>query len=108
MGLEECLKDVKIWMFKNRLQMNNGKTEFIYFGSRQMLPLCNAEQIDVQCSKISRSKIVRYLGALLDSELNLKKHVMTVCAKSNEEYQQDYANQKFFKSRGLVKLYYKL
>ena len=65
--MEECLKDVKIWMCKNRLNMNNGKTEFIYFGSRQMLSLCNAEEIDVQGTKSSRSNIVRYLGALLDS-----------------------------------------
>ena len=62
--------------------MNNGKTEFIYFYSRQMLSLCNVEEIDVQCTKISRSKVVRYLGALLDSELNLKKHVTTICAKA--------------------------
>ena len=81
-GMEECFKDVNIWMCKNRLNMNNGKTEFIYFGSRQMLPLCNAKEIDVQGTNISRSKIVRYLGALLDSELNLKKHVTTICAKA--------------------------
>ena len=37
--MEECLKDVNNWMCKNRLQMSNGKTEFIYFGSRQMLSL---------------------------------------------------------------------
>ena len=81
-GMEECLKDVNIWMCKNRLKMNNGKTEFIYFGSRKMLSLCNAEEIDVQGTKISRSNIVRYLRALLDSELNLKKHVKTICAKA--------------------------
>ena len=80
--MEECLKDVNNWMCKNRLQMNNGKTEFIYFGSRQMLSLCNIEEIDVQGTKINRSDIVRYLAALLDSELNLKKHVTTICAKA--------------------------
>ena len=46
-----------------------------------MLSLCDAEEIDVQGTKI-RSNIVRYLGALLDSELNLKKHVTTICAKA--------------------------
>ena len=81
-GIEECLKDVNIWMCKNRLKMHNGKTEFIYFGSRQMLSLCNPEEIDVQGTKISQSNRVRYLEALLDSELNLKKHVKTICAKA--------------------------
>ena len=82
--MEECLKDVNTWMCKNRLKMNNGKTEFIYFGSRQMLSLCNIEKIDVQGTKNNRPNIVRYLGVLLDSELNLKKHVTTILCKSNE------------------------
>ena len=47
-----------------------------------MLSLCNTEEIYVQGTKISRSNIVRYLGALLDSELNLKEHVKTICAKA--------------------------
>ena len=34
-----------------------------------------------KAQKLNRSDIVRYLGALLDSELNLKKHVTTICAK---------------------------
>ena len=62
--------------------MNNGITAYIYFSSRQMLSLCNIEKIDVQGTKINRSNIVRYLGVLLDSELNLKKHVTTICAKA--------------------------
>ena len=71
--MEECLKDVNTWMCKNRLKMNNEKKpEFIYFGSRQMLSLCKIEEIDVQGTKINRSNIVRYLGVLLDSKLNLK------------------------------------
>ena len=28
--MEDCLKDGNIWMCKNRLKMNNGKTEYIY------------------------------------------------------------------------------
>ena len=32
--------------------------------------------------KINRSNSVRYLGALLDSELNLKKHITKICAKA--------------------------
>ena len=80
--MEDCLKDVNTWMCKNKLKMNNGKREFIYFGSRQMLSLCEREKIDVQGTKINRSNSVRYLRALLDSELNLKKHVTTICAKA--------------------------
>ena len=33
-ALEQCLINIKAWMDSNRLRMNNGKTEFILFGSR--------------------------------------------------------------------------
>ena len=83
--MEDCLKDVNIWMCKNRLKMNNRKTEFIYFGSRQMLSLCEREKkIDIQGTKINRSNSVKYLGAILDSELNLKKTYYKNLCKGNE------------------------
>ena len=64
------------------LQMANEKTEFTYFGSKQMLSLCNVEEIDIQETTISRSKIVRYLAALLDSEQSFKKYDTTICANA--------------------------
>ena len=35
--LQYCLKDVKLWMGENRLQMNDGKTEFIMFGAKKTI-----------------------------------------------------------------------
>ena len=33
-SLEQCLINIKAWMDSNRLRMNNGKMEYILFGSR--------------------------------------------------------------------------
>ena len=52
--MEDCLKDVNIWMCKNRLKMNNGKTEFIYFGSRQMLSLCERKN---RCTRYKNQQV---------------------------------------------------
>ena len=45
--LENTAIDVKSWMDENWLCMNDGKTEFIMFGSHQMLQLCTTNSIQV-------------------------------------------------------------
>ena len=73
--LEKTLTDINEWMNQNRLKMNNEKTEFIAFGSRQNLAKVTSATITVKDVSVPRSSNVRYLGSILDSELNLKKHI---------------------------------
>ena len=61
-----------MWMDKNRLKMNQSKTEFIIFGSHQQVNKCVSD-LDVNEVKVPRSDQIKYLGASLDSLLNLKK-----------------------------------
>ena len=78
-SFEEQLVDIKKWMDSNRLQMNSAKTEFIYFAGRQQLAKCTVDSIDVNSVTVTRDTCIKYLGAWLDQELNLKKHVMEKC-----------------------------
>ena len=77
--LENTAIDVKSWMDKNQLCMNDGKTEFIMFGSRQMLQLCTTNSIHVNGSNIARSEVIRYLGVWLDQSLQLRTHINNKC-----------------------------
>ena len=45
--LEAKAADVKVWMDHNHLKMNDSKTEFIMFASRQMLQKCVTTELDV-------------------------------------------------------------
>ena len=45
--LEAKAADVKLWMDHNHLKMNDSKTEFIMFASRQMLQKCVTTELDV-------------------------------------------------------------
>ena len=65
--------DIKSWMDAVRLKMNNSKTEFIYFGGSRQLEKCISNQINVNGEQTPRSHRTRYLGAYLDSALNLLK-----------------------------------
>ena len=41
--LESTAGNVKMWMDQNHLKMNDEKTEFIVFASRQLLPKCETK-----------------------------------------------------------------
>ena len=45
--LERSLYNIKNWMDKNCLKMNDGKTEFMIVGSKHQLEKCVTESIDV-------------------------------------------------------------
>ena len=50
--LEAKAADVKLWMDHNCLKMNDSKTEFIMFTSRQMIQECVTTELDVNGSDI--------------------------------------------------------
>ena len=60
--LQNCLMNIKIWMDENRLQMNDGKTEFIMCGAKKQLAKCKTTSIDVNNTVVSKSEVVKYLG----------------------------------------------
>ena len=73
--IEENAKLINMWMDKNRLKMNQSKTEFIIFGSCQQVNKCVSDSLDVNGVRVPRSDQINYLGASLDSLVNLKNHI---------------------------------
>ena len=53
--------DAKVLMDLNHLKMNDSKTEFIMFASRQMLQKCVTTELNVKGSNI-QCNIIKYLG----------------------------------------------
>ena len=78
-SLEQCLINIKAWMDSSRLRMNNGKTEFILFGSRSQLTKCTTEVVDVNGTEILRSECICHLGVLFDQYMSLKSHITKKC-----------------------------
>ena len=70
---------IKDWMDINWLKMNDGKTEFILYGSRQQLLKCETTSINVNGNSIKRAEWTKCLGVSLDKNLNMKKHVAGKC-----------------------------
>ena len=61
--------------------MNTAKTEIVIFGVRAQLAKTNISSINVAGDVVDRSTVVIYLGAYLDEQLKLDKHVIEKCRK---------------------------
>jgi hypothetical protein len=78
-NLQECLVSVRDWMSRNRLKMNDEKTEFILFGNHVQLNKCNTCSIKVGEAEVNKSNSIKYLGVWLDSEMKMVNHIKEKC-----------------------------
>lgn len=80
--LTSCISDVVEWCASRRLQLNPDKTEVIWFGSNSNLTKLRRinRSLQVGTSAIEPSSVVRDLGVHLDSELEMKPHIMKTAA----------------------------
>ena len=70
------------------LRMNNAKTEFILFGSRQQLRKCTTKSLSANGKEISCSDFIKYLGTWMDQELSFRQHIMNKCRVAMLNIQQ--------------------
>ena len=76
--MEACIAEIRSWMAKNFLKLNDSKTEFIIFGSDCNLQKVSVRAVSVGDSEVLPSKTVRNIGAMLDSSLSMGSHVNAV------------------------------
>ena len=77
--LTNSLKSINTWMNRNRLHMNNAKTEVLMIGSQSQLNNCVTLALDVNGTMVQISKMIKYLGMYLDNGLSFKHHISTKC-----------------------------
>ena len=72
--LEKVLAEIKIWMNRNFMKMNDAKTEYTKFGNKRQLSKCTRNDIQVGDFTVQASLGLNYLGLFMDEELTFKKH----------------------------------
>ena len=78
--LSACICEIKVWMTKNMLKLNESKTEFfvaISHYNKRKLSLDVQLQIGAEIIKLSET--VRNLGVLFDSELSMSPQITSLC-----------------------------
>ena len=77
--LEQCLSEVRAWMAKNYLKLNDEKTDFIVIGSKHNLSKVETSHVTIGNSSIPKSDFVKNIGAYLDKEMTEEKQVSSTC-----------------------------
>ena len=79
--MELCVQDIRVWLSRDKLFMNDKKTEFLVIGTRQQL-----KKVSIDCLTIGAEKIlvaekpVKNLGVWLDSKLSMDAHITKTCS----------------------------
>ncbi len=68
-----CLQEVQAWLSNNFLNVNESKTELVWFGGPAMSDLSNLGELSPYCTPV-----VRDLWVMLDSSLKFKKQINSV------------------------------
>ena len=69
--LEKCCHDIRTWMRRNFLKLNDDKTEVLLIGSRQQLSKIALPGVIVSESLIAPATAVRDLGAVFDTYITM-------------------------------------
>ena len=81
--LSSELSTCKHWLVDNRLSLHVGKTEALLFGSKRKLKGVDDFRVFCDGTPVERKFSVKYLGVLLDANMNGSAHagnLMKVCA----------------------------
>ena len=74
--MEEVMTDIKNWMVKKRLKLNDDKTECMLFGTENTLKnYVQFQHIMIGTSNIKTVPVLRNLGVYIDSNLTMKNQI---------------------------------
>ena len=79
-AMERCISDLRKWMYRDKLKINDDKTEFLVIGSRQQLLKIYHCSVRVGTIDIKPVKVVRNLGAWFDSHFSMSTHISLSCS----------------------------
>ena len=76
--IEACLDELRQWMSRNYLKLNNAKTEVIVVGSKQQRSKVNITEVRVGDTMVTPTDSVTNLGVIIDENLSMDKHIAKV------------------------------
>ena len=78
--LEACIEDIRDWMTQNLLKLNEDKTEFIVFGTRQQLEKVDTIAVKIGTETITPTDMVHNLGYFMDKHLKNSQHINKIAS----------------------------
>ena len=81
-AMERCIVDIRQWMLSDKLQLNDGMTEFVVIGTRKQLVKFSIDGSRVGDCVVFPSSVVEDLGCWLDGQIKINEHINKVCKAS--------------------------
>ncbi|XP_068713044.1 uncharacterized protein [Montipora foliosa] len=78
-AMERCISAIRCWMIKDKIKVNDSKTEFILIGTRQQLAKVDIKGLVVGDATISPGTAVKNLGSWFDENMNMDCHINKMC-----------------------------
>ena len=77
-AMELCIEAVRNWMLRNRLLVNEDKTDLLLIGRRHQLAKINVSSVRVGAENVESNSLVKTLGVWFDSNLSMHEHITRV------------------------------
>ena len=77
--MEQCLHEVRLWMARHCLKMNDDKTEAMLITSKRLQERVSCPVLHIGDNNITPKECVRNIGVLMDSHVTLEEHISNVC-----------------------------
>ena len=85
-SLQTCLSDIQTWMLKNKLKLNNDKTEALLLrSSSKSFSVCKPTTISDSGCEISFSSSAKNLGFYIRDDMSVEMHLKNVCRSAYSE-----------------------
>ena len=77
--MQKCIKDIRIFLQKNKLCNNGEKTEIILIGQKTHIDKLEMDPVEIGDTRIIYADNVKNLGAIFDKHMTMEKQVNKMC-----------------------------
>ena len=81
--LSRCVAEIRNWMTKNKLKLNDSKTEFFIASPPHIMSRLSGTTLCIGTTEISPSATIRNLGVVFDSAMTMSPHITSLCKSLN-------------------------
>ena len=107
--LSSLLSDLKIWMARRKLKLNDGKTVIIAIrGNLGNVPVANFEVMSFGDTQLVPCESAKNCGVVLDSSLSFRSHIDSIVKTCNFHIRNLYMIKDFVNRKNLVTLVHSL
>ena len=101
--LSLLLSDMKIWMARRKLKLNDGKTEIVVIkGNLRNIPVENFGVMNFGGTQLVPHEFAKNLGVILDSSLSFRPHIDSIIKTCNFHIHNLYMIKSFVNKKNLI------